>query len=42
MAGGKPDDFAEELLVDLAEDVGGQDRELVGAVRVVEAADGEG
>jgi len=34
--------LAEELFVDLAEDVRGQDREFVGAVRVVEAADCEG
>jgi len=31
--------LAEELLIDLAEDVGRQDRELVRAVRVVETAD---
>ena len=39
VAGGQADDLAEELLVDLAEDVGGQDGELVGAVGVVEAAE---
>ena len=37
MAGREPDDLAEELLVDLAQDVGRQHGELVGAVRVVEA-----
>ena len=38
MARGEPDDLAEELLIDLAEDVGGHDGELVGAVGVVQAA----
>ncbi len=37
VAGGQADDLAEELLVDLAEDVGGQDGELVGAVGIVQA-----
>ena len=37
--GGQADDFAQELLVDLAEDVGGQHRELVRAVGVVEVAE---
>jgi len=39
MAIGELDDLAEGLFVDLAEDVRWQDREFVGAVRVVEAAD---
>ena len=37
MAGGQPDDLAEELLVDLAEDVGRHHVENVGAIGVVEA-----
>ena len=36
---GEADDLAEELLVDLAEDVGGQDGELVRAFGIVEAVD---
>ena len=36
---GQPDHLAQELLVDLAEDLGGQHGELVGAVGVVELAD---
>ncbi len=36
---GEADDLAEELLVDLPEDVGGEDGELVGAVGVVEPLD---
>ena len=39
VAFGQADDLAQELLVHLAEDVGRQDRELVGAVRVVEPLD---
>ena len=39
VAGREPDDLAEELLVDLAEDFGRQDGELVGAFGVVEPAD---
>ena len=39
VARGEPDDLAQELLVHLAQDVGGQDGELVRAVRVVEAAE---
>ena len=38
MALGQFDDLAKELLVDLPEDVGGEDGELVGAVRIVEPA----
>jgi len=39
MRGGEADDGAAELLVDLAEDIGGEDGELVGAFGVVEAGD---
>jgi hypothetical protein len=37
VAGREADYFAEELFIHLAEDVRGEDRELVGAVGVVEA-----
>ena len=39
MALGEADDLAEELLVDVAEDFGGQDGELVRAVGIIERAD---
>ena len=38
MPGGEPDDLAEELLVDLAEDFRGKDGKLVGALGIVEPA----
>ena len=37
--GREPDDLAEKLLIDLAENFGGEDRELVGALGIVEPAD---
>ena len=39
VAGGQTDDLAEELFIDLAEDVGRQDGKFVGAVGVVEVAE---
>jgi len=39
VAGRQADDLAEELLVDLPQDVGGQDAELVGTLGVVQPAD---
>ncbi len=38
MAFGEPDDFAEKLLVNLAENIGGQDGEFVRTFRVIKAA----
>src|ERR1035438_2991674 len=35
---GEPDDSAEKLFIDLPEDVGGDDRELIGAFGIVETA----
>ena len=37
--GGQADDLAQELLVDLAEDIGGHHGELVGAVGVVQVGE---
>jgi len=39
VAGGQGDDLAAELFIDRAEDIGGQDREFVGAVRIIEVDD---
>src|SRR3989338_5888903 len=36
---GKTNDFTQELLVDVAKDVSAQDRELIGAFRIVKASD---
>jgi hypothetical protein len=33
------DDLSQKLLIDLSQDVGGQDREFIGALRVVQAAE---
>ena len=39
VTGGQADDLAQELLVDLPEDIGGQDGKFVGAVGVVQVAE---